>query len=202
MLLEDYFELKQLDYQNKKDILTFNNQNYYSLLFNHENFIVSIRGNPNKFGEISYVSSNSESFINYQPKELLLQKIEMLIPQPLGGKHNSYLKRYFEIGYHVKINKITSVLMLKKNEDPIWATAFIKYYPSLGEEIFYVGLITRSELKNNLVIYDDDFNLKYFARNILMDYNFDLNNYKKSKIEVPFYLICPTDLKYFKIDNK
>lgn len=171
-------------------------------MFNHENIVISLRGNIQKIGEISYVSNNCESFLNYKPKELLLQKMEMLIPQPIASSHNHYLKKYFEIGYYVKLNKISTVIMLKKFEDPIWATAFIKYYPALEDEILYVGVISRSELKNNLVIFDSDFQLKYIASNILGDYNFDLNNYKKSKIEVPFYLICPNILKYFQIQNK
>jgi hypothetical protein len=197
-----YSELKQLDINQKKDLLTFNNQNFYSLLFNHDNIVISLRGNIQKIGEISYVSNNCESFLNYKPKELLLQKMEMLIPQPIASSHNIYLKKYFEIGYHVKLNKISTVIMLKKFEDPIWATAFIKYYPALEDEILYVGVISRSELKNNLVIFDSDFQLKYIASTILGDYNFDLNSYKKSKIEVPFYLICPNILKYFQIQNK
>ena len=202
MLHGDFVELKLLDINQKKDHLTFNNQNFYSMLFNHENFVISIRGNIAKLGEISYVSQNCESFLNYKPKELLLQKLGILLPEPISSTHNFYLKRFFEIGYSVKLNKINAAIMLKKYEDPIWINTFVKYYPSLGEEILYVGINSRSEIKNNIVILDSDFIIKYIASDILYDYNFDLNNYKKSKIDVPFYLICPNILKYFKIEKQ
>ena len=200
-LLGDYIELKQIDIISKKDMLVFNAQNFYSFIFNHENLVVTIRGNLNKLEEIKYISSNCEEFLNYKQKDLISQKLNILIPEPIASCHETYLKKYLETGYTTKIDVIQNSILLRKHDDPIFVSLFVKYYPSLSNEIYFTGVFSKSELKNALIIIDKQFNINYIASLISNELNFNLNIFKKLKLDIPFYLICPNILKFFRISS-
>ena len=152
-LLGDLFELKRVDNSAKKDSLVFNGQNFYSLIFNHENLIINTRGNFNKPDEISYISNNCEEFLNYKSQDLINKKMKILIPNPIANNHEIYVKNYLNSGYTTKIDQIKSSILLKKHDDPIFVIQFVKYYhrskfshssvPGLIN-LFYVSLALRA----------------------------------------------------------
>jgi hypothetical protein len=203
IFLGDFIELKQIDINAKKDLLVFNGQNFYSLIFNPENLILTIRGNSTKVEEISYVSNNCEEFLNYKKQDLIGQKLKMIIPNPIANFHEGYIKKYLETGYSTIIDQIKNAIILKKYDDPMYVMQFVKYYPCLSDDIYFTGVVAKTDLKSSIMIIDNNFNMKYISSSILSELNIDLEMFKKLKLEIPFYILCPNILKFFKItENK
>ena len=198
-LLGDLFELKRVDNSAKKDSLVFNGQNFYSLIFNHENLIINTRGNFNKPDEISYISNNCEEFLNYKSQDLINKKMKILIPNPIANNHEIYVKNYLNSGYTTKIDQIKSSILLKKHDDPIFVIQFVKYYPSLSDDIYFTGIFSKSIFKNGLIILDYKFNITYISSSILTELDLDLDMLKKLNLDLPFFLLCPNILKFFRI---
>lgn len=198
-VLNDIVEMRSVDLIAKKDYFQFNNQNFYSVLFNSDNLILKIHGNAKNLGEIAFLSENTKSFLGYNKKELFKAQLSQFLPEPIASKHNSYLKAYFESGYSTRVDKITPGVMLKSNNDPFWVNIFVKNYPQICEDVYYVGIISKQEDKNSMVIISPEFYIAYMNSSIFNNHQFDLNVFKKFNLKIPFYLICPNILKHFKI---
>jgi PAS domain S-box-containing protein len=67
-------------------------------------------------GVIQSFSPAAEQFFGYTSDEVIGEKINMLMPEPMLSEHDGYLKRYFETGEKRIVGKSREVIALRKDE--------------------------------------------------------------------------------------
>jgi PAS domain S-box-containing protein len=204
-LYENYIEqindnnllLRELNSLKSKNLIVENIQiNYYKLLFNPSTGIIIANGDKFKEGIIEKANDEIERIFEYKVNELKGMNVTRMIPKEITKKHQSFMRRYYDIGEKRVLDKQLRTYARDKENCIIPIKLYVKLFPVLADHTFFLGIIQR-EFTDDLIILDKKFNIQCCSRKLMeiMELN---NKLIFQNLEIPFYIVCKNFINFFK----
>ena len=154
-------DLKKRDLENyKKKNENFSenfSQNYYVMLFNKDTGIIIANGDKGREGIIEKTNLEIENIFKYKTDELKGMNLSSLMPKNYSRLHCSFMERYYNIGEKIAIDKKNLKTFGKdKNNNIIMIKLFIKLFPMLNENVYFIGIIVKENI-NDIIFIDENF---------------------------------------------
>ena len=173
-------------------------QNYYSILFNKDTGIIIANGDKGKEGLIEKTNLQIEKIFKYKCEELKGVNINILMPKIYSQVHNDFIKRFYDIGEKLIIDKkILKTFGKDKDNAIIMLKIILKTFPILNENVYFIGIISKENI-DDIIFIDSKFNIQGTSSKIMNILNFD-NNLLFQENEIPFYVICKQFVNFYKI---
>ena len=173
-------------------------QNYYSVLFNKETVVIIANGDKGSEGVIELSNKEIENIFKYRPMDIKGMNLTSLMPKLFAKNHSKYIERYFKIGEKKVIDKNDFRSYGKdKNNSIIKLKIFLKLFPILNENIYFVGLILKENI-DDIVIMDENFNIQGMSSKLMKILNIE-NKFLFQENEIPFYTICRKFINFYSI---
>ena len=198
---DDDIKKRELDSFKKKTLNQeddFNNNNFYSILFNKETGIVIVAKDKGTEGVIKHWNKRIEKMFKYSEQELKDKNINILMPKNIEEKHLMFMENYFRTGYNKYIEtKDFKTFAKDKNNSIIQIRLAIKLLPILNHHVIFVGLIKKENI-NDIIYVDDNFNIQGICDRLKSILNIN-NNTLFQFNDIPFYIICKKFINFYKI---
>ena len=173
-------------------------QNYYSLLFNKETGIMIANGDKGKEGIIEKTNLEIEKIFQYKSNELKGKNLNILMPKIYSKIHNNFIKRYYEIGEKITIDKKNLKTFGKdKDNNIIMLKLIIKLFPILNQNVYFIGIISKENI-DDIIFIDSNFNIQGASSKIIKKLKIT-NNLLFQENDIPFYVICKQFVNFYKI---
>ena len=173
-------------------------QNYYSILFNKETGIIIANGDKGKEGLIEKTNSEAENIFKYKANELKGKNLNVLMPKIYSKVHINFMKKYYDIGEKIAIDKNDLKTFGKDKENSIiMIKIIIKLFPILNENIYFIGIISKENI-DDIIFIDSNFNIQGASSKIMKILKLN-NNLLFQDNEIPFYVICKQFVNFYKI---
>ena len=208
ILYSDYVEQINDDDLKKRDLESLKrknenfseqlSQNYYSMIFNKETGIIIANGDKGKEGIIEKANLQIEKIFKYKYDELKGMNINILMPKIYSKIHTDFMKRYYEIGEKIAIDKKDLKTFGKDRENTIvMIQLIVKLFPILNENVYFIGIIAKENI-DDIIFIDSKFNIQGTSSKIMKILNLD-NNLLFQENDIPFYVICKQFINFHKI---
>ena len=111
------------------------------------------------------------------------------MPKIYSQVHNDFIKRFYDIGEKILIDKkILKTFGKDKDNAIIMLKIIIKIFPILNENVYFIGIISKENI-DDIIFTDSKFNIQGTSSKIMNILNLD-NNLLFQENEIPFYVIC------------
>jgi len=91
-------------------------------------------------GVISSFSATAEKMFGYEQRDVIGQKVEILMPEPYKTAHDGYMKRYFQTG-EKRIIGIGRTVVACKKDDTTFPIQLEVGEAKIGDERYFTGFI-------------------------------------------------------------
>ena len=173
-------------------------QNYYSVLFNKETVVLIANGDKGSEGVIELSNKEIENIFKYRPMDIKGMNLTSLMPKLFAKNHSKYIERYFKIGEKKIIdNNDFRSYGKDKNNSIIKLKIFVKLFPILNENIYFVGLILKENI-DDIILMDENFNIQGMSSKLMKILNIE-NKFLFQENEIPFYTICRKFINFYNI---
>ena len=173
-------------------------QNYYSLLFNKETGIMIANGDKGKEGIIEKTNLEIEKIFKYKSNELKGRNLNILMPKIYSKIHNNFIKRYYEIGEKITIDKKNLKTFGKdKDNNIIMLRLIIKLFPILNQSVYFIGILSKENI-DDIIFIDSNFYIQGASSKIIKKLKIT-NNLLFQENDIPFYVICKQFVNFYKI---
>ncbi|KAL4497200.1 hypothetical protein ABPG72_019520 [Tetrahymena utriculariae] len=137
-----FYEIKELFQNKQKEFKSIRKLN--EMLFKKNAAVVFVSLLNSSFGLINQVSKNFEHIFELNPKNIVGQNCNLLMPQGVSLQHNNILKRYIQKGTNQSFSSFDQQPILAQNKSGFAFQITKKYqiYTSLKNELGLIGLIT------------------------------------------------------------
>ena len=120
------------------------------------------------------------------------------MPKIYSQVHNDFIKRFYDIGEKILIDKkILKTFGKDKDNAIIMLKIILKTFPILNENVYFIGIISKENI-DDIIFIDSKFNIQGTSSKIMNILNFD-NNLLFQENEIPFYVICKQFVNFYKI---
>ncbi|MBT5660238.1 MAG: EAL domain-containing protein, partial [Rhodospirillaceae bacterium] len=106
-------------------------------------------------GFVESFNRAAEEMFGYKPQEVIGKKVNMLMPEKDGLRHDSYLKKYFETGEAEIIGKSAREVEALRKDGSVFPMELVVSEAVLGDKHLFIGVIRdvteRKEIESKLV---------------------------------------------------
>jgi PAS domain S-box-containing protein len=120
--------------------------------------IVSISADPKKLGQILQVNATALRLLGYNKHDLVNRNVSMIIPTPFSLHHQTYLRRYLDLGDSAILNKSRAVFATHKSGFLLPVNLFVREVSGENEHAF-LGVMRESVSPYQSAIVDPAFNI-------------------------------------------
>jgi len=168
------------------------------MLFNKDTGIIIANGDKGREGIIEKTNLEIENIFKYKTDELKGMNLSSLMPKNYSRLHCSFMERYYNIGEKNAIDKKNLKTFGKdKNNNIIMIKLFIKLFPMLNENVYFIGIIVKENI-NDIIFIDENFYIQGMSMKLMKKLNID--NYSLfQNNDIPFYVICKKFINFYQI---
>ena len=163
--------------------------NDFDVMFADDTAIIVISGSKETQGKITKTNTGITNLFKYNTLEVTGHDVNILMPQIIAGKHQTFLERFFRTGKEKVINKESELFAMPRSGFVISISAIMKPVPSLKDDIQYISLIRERHKDYDYILTNDQGRIDSASAWISGLLHLQPNFLKEN--EVYIQLLCP-----------
>ncbi|MDR3549596.1 MAG: hypothetical protein P4M11_15230 [Candidatus Pacebacteria bacterium] len=163
--------------------------NDFDVMFADDTAIIVISGSKETQGKITKTNTGITNLFKYNTLEVTGHDVNILMPQIIASKHQTFLERFFKTGKEKVINKESELFAMPRSGFVISISAIMKPVPSLKDDIQYISLIRERHKEYDYILTNDQGKIDSASAWISGLLHLQPNFLKEN--EVYIQLLCP-----------
>ncbi len=163
--------------------------NDFDVMFADDTAIIVVSGSKETQGKITKTNTGITNLFKYNTLEVTGHDVNILMPQIIALKHQTFLERFFATGKEKVLNKESELFAMPRSGFVIAISAIMKPVPSLKEDIQYISLIRERHKDYDYILTNDQGKIDSASAWISGLLHLQPNFLKEN--EVYIQLLCP-----------